>query len=59
VFAGYAAWAPGQLQNELKREGWTILPADSATIFDKDAAAIWPELSKRAVLRPTVSNISQ
>jgi len=54
VFAGHSGWAPGQLQNELKRGGWYVLPADSATIFDKDIAAIWPELVKRAVLRPTV-----
>ena len=53
VFAGHAGWAPGQLQNELKREGWYVLPADSETVFEKEAAAIWPELVRRAVLRPT------
>jgi putative transcriptional regulator len=53
VFAGHSGWAPGQLQNELKREGWYVLPADSATLFDMEPAAIWPELVKRAVLRPT------
>jgi putative transcriptional regulator len=55
VFAGHSGWAPGQLQNELQREGWHILPADSATIFDEDAGAIWPRLVKRAVLRPTAA----
>lgn len=54
VYAGHSGWAPGQLQNELEREGWYVLPADSATIFDKDIETIWPELVKRAALRPTV-----
>lgn len=59
VFAGHASWVPGQLQNELQREGWYLLPADSETLFDKDAALIWPELVKRAVLRPTALDKSQ
>ena len=59
VFAGHSGWAPGQLQNELEREGWYMLPADSETIFDKEAAAIWPALVKRAVLRPTAANKTQ
>jgi putative transcriptional regulator len=53
VFAGHSGWAPGQLQNELKREGWYLLPADADTVFAADTATIWPELVKRAVLRPT------
>ena len=53
AYAGYAGWAPGQLSNELARQGWYILPADSATLFDKNPDEIWEELLKRAVLRPT------
>ena len=52
AYAGYAGWAPGQLSNELAREGWYIVPADSATIFDKNPDEMWLELLKRAVLRP-------
>ena len=52
AYAGYSGWAPGQLRNELARQGWYILPADSATIFDKNPDEIWAELFKRAVLRP-------
>lgn len=53
VYAGYSGWAPGQLRNELTREGWYILPADSATIFDYKPEEIWPALVKRALLRNT------
>jgi putative transcriptional regulator len=53
VYAGYAGWAPGQLQNELQRGDWYVLPADAETIFEKEPAQIWPELIKRATARPT------
>lgn len=51
VYAGHSGWAPGQLQNEISRGGWRVLPADAATVFDKEASLIWPELSRRAALR--------
>ena len=55
VFAGHSGWAPGQLQNELRRGGWHVLPADAATVFDKKAEEIWPALIGRAGLRRTRS----
>jgi putative transcriptional regulator len=55
VFAGYSGWAPGQLQSELRRGGWHVLPADAATVFDKKAGEIWPALIGRANLRRTRS----
>ncbi|OGA41441.1 MAG: hypothetical protein A3G24_06200 [Betaproteobacteria bacterium RIFCSPLOWO2_12_FULL_62_13] len=51
VYAGHSGWAPGQLQNEIRRGGWHIVPADAETVFEKDAATIWHDLSKRAALR--------
>ena len=48
VYYGHAGWAPGQLQKELERGGWHVVPADAATVFDKDPARIWPELIKLA-----------
>lgn len=53
VFAGYSGWAPGQLQNELRRGGWHVLPADAATVFDMKVEEIWPALIARANLRKT------
>ena len=57
VYAGYSGWVRGQLQSELEREGWYILPAESETIFDKPAGEIWGELLKRALLRNTHQTI--
>jgi putative transcriptional regulator len=53
VYYGHSGWAPGQLQRELERGGWHVVPADADTVFDKDPAEIWPELIKRATTRQT------
>jgi len=53
VYAGYTGWGEGQLQNELARGDWHVVPADAATVFDKDPALIWPELIQRATAKQT------
>jgi putative transcriptional regulator len=47
MYAGYAGWAPGQLEGEVLRGDWYILPADSDTIFEKPSPEIWPNLINR------------
>lgn len=59
VYLGYAAWAPKQLRGEMAREGWYMLPADSATIFESDVRELWFELVKRAVLRRAANAIKK
>ncbi len=39
VTLGYAGWAPGQLEDEIKRNGWLTVEANAATIFDLPAEA--------------------
>ena len=41
VFAGYAGWAPGQLDAELRRDDWVVVPADREIVFGVDADAMW------------------
>jgi putative transcriptional regulator len=48
VYSGYAGWGSGQLQSEIARGGWHVVPADAETVFEMDPAAIWPEMIKRA-----------
>ena len=48
VYAGYAGWAPGQLDHEVSRGGWHILQADEESVFDKTPSQIWPELIRRS-----------
>jgi putative transcriptional regulator len=47
VFAGYAGWAPGQLENELKRKAWLTIPASLEWIFDTPAEQLWKSLVRR------------
>lgn len=47
AFAGYAGWAPGQLEMEIATGSWATVPADSASIFDKDPSDLWSDLLER------------
>ena len=51
VYAGYAGWAPGQLDREVARGDWHVLPADAETVFDKAPGDIWPELIRKGSIR--------
>jgi len=48
VMHGLASWAPGQLEDEIKRGGWFVMPLDEAVIFDRPPAEIWQELQSHA-----------
>jgi putative transcriptional regulator len=37
VTLGYAGWAPGQLEDEIKRNGWLSVAASTSIIFDLPA----------------------
>ncbi len=44
AFMGYSGWAPGQLENEMKTGSWLTLPADSASMFERDQAQLWSDM---------------
>jgi putative transcriptional regulator len=44
AYAGYAGWAPGQLEFEMAMGSWAVVPADSSSIFDKAPETIWAEM---------------
>lgn len=46
AYVGYAGWAPGQLQNEIKRGDWIIVEASPNIVFEKDTDGIWQKLHK-------------
>jgi putative transcriptional regulator len=48
LFMGFSGWAPGQLENELARDGWFVQPASAEVIFRKDASGMWEELVRKA-----------
>jgi putative transcriptional regulator len=47
AYAGYAGWAPAQLDREVLRGDWLIAPADVPTVFDEDPENVWPDLMRR------------
>lgn len=44
VYCGCAGWGPGQLEGELARSDWLLLPAASGFVFHSDPYAVWDEL---------------
>jgi len=48
VFAGFAAWGPGQLEREIAHGDWHTLPVDAKSLFERRPATVWPELNRRA-----------
>lgn len=45
-FVGYAGWARGQLESELKQEAWLSLPANGLDVFNLDDET-WAQLVER------------
>jgi putative transcriptional regulator len=47
VFAGYAGWGAGQLEDELSREDWIVAPSVSDDAFTEAPDALWSEVLRR------------
>lgn len=48
---GYAGWAPGQLEAEIKAGAWVVVPADEGLVFDENYQKKW----ERAMARRTIN----
>jgi putative transcriptional regulator len=46
IFAGYAGWSAGQLDDEMKRDTWMTHPASLELVFDPEPEKLW-----QAILR--------
>jgi len=44
VFAGYAGWSPGQLDDEMKRDTWMTHPASLELVFDPKPDKLWQSI---------------
>jgi putative transcriptional regulator len=47
VALGFAGWAPGQLEVEMKAGAWIAVPADAALLFDDKADTKWERAKAR------------
>ena len=48
LFLGFSGWAPGQLEGELARDDWFVLPANEDLLFRRDSEGLWEELVRKA-----------
>jgi len=46
IFAGYAGWSPGQLEDEMKRDTWMVHPASVDLVFHPNPTQLWPLILK-------------
>jgi len=47
LFAGYAGWSAGQLDNELSRRDWLVHPATLELVFHVQPSQLWKEILKQ------------
>jgi putative transcriptional regulator len=47
VFAGYAGWAPGQLEEEIEQGAWFPVDAEPTDVFTDDPESLWHEVLRR------------
>jgi putative transcriptional regulator len=47
LFAGYAGWSSGQLEEEMKRKAWLTFPASLELIFETPPEKLWQTVLQR------------
>jgi putative transcriptional regulator len=47
LFAGYAGWTAGQLDNEMSRKDWLVHPATLELVFHPKPDQLWKEILKQ------------
>ena len=51
IYLGYCGWTRGQLENEVKRDGWYIFDASAQLVFDSNPSTLWSRMIARTELR--------
>ena len=51
LYAGYAGWAPNQLDFERARGDWYVLKADADSVFTLAPETLWQDLIRRATIK--------
>jgi putative transcriptional regulator len=57
LYLGYAGWAPGQLQAEIRIGAWTVLASRSALVFDPDPDSLWDRLTRESHMQIASFNV--
>ena len=45
LYAGHAGWSPGQLDYEIDRGSWQVVPASERIVFSDEPSKIWQQLA--------------
>jgi putative transcriptional regulator len=53
AYAGYAGWAPGQLETEVARGDWFVVASDADSVFSREPESVWPRFIKQSTLQWT------
>ena len=61
LYAGYAGWTAGQLENEIERGDWHVLPATEELVFSERPQDIWKELApaSRVIIADLATDIGE
>ncbi len=64
MFAGYAGWSGGQLEDEMKRKAWLTHPGSIELIFDTNTDQLWQRILRQKgwkykLLSQTPEDLSQ
>lgn len=54
LMLGYASWAPGQLEDEIARNGWLTCPARDDLVFDRDLSAKYDRILASMGINPAM-----
>ncbi|MEU4093962.1 YqgE/AlgH family protein [Streptomyces sp. NPDC026673] len=47
IFAGYAGWGPGQLEDELGEGAWYVVESEPGDVFSPDPEQLWRSVLRR------------
>ena len=50
-YLGYAGWAPGQLDRELRFGSWNVVAADADLVFASDPGSVWQRVRPTPAIR--------
>jgi putative transcriptional regulator len=48
VYLGYAGWAPGQLETEIRLGAWSVLEDRPQIVFDPNPDSLWSRLTQQS-----------
>jgi len=47
IFAGYAGWSPGQLDQEIRAGGWYVVEYEARDAFSSEPETLWSQVLRR------------